>query len=60
MDEQREWPVCIICGELSTQIFGGSEVLPLCALRSCEVALIREINGETVTATSAEWQEGVV
>lgn len=48
--------LCVICGVPSAQIFGGSKVLPLCALRSCEVALIQEINGvpETATAEVAE------
>lgn len=55
MDEQTKWPVCVICGEPSTQIFGGSLILPLCALGSCEVALMHEING-TVEAAEAETQ----
>jgi hypothetical protein len=50
--------LCMICGEPATLKFGGSEVLPLCTLRSCEVALIHEINGtvETATAEVAEEQ----
>jgi hypothetical protein len=55
MSEQES--LCIICGEPSTWIFGGSKVLPLCALRSCETALIHEINGTTETATAEVAEE---
>lgn len=44
--------LCVICGVPATQVFGGSKVLPLCSLRSCEVALIQEINGVEETATA--------
>lgn len=49
--------LCVICGEPSTQSFGGSKILTLCPLRSCEVALIQEINGETETATAEVAEE---
>ena len=53
MHQQDLFDVCVICGQPATQIFGGSGVLPLCPLRSCEAALINEING-TVENTTPE------
>lgn len=53
MHQRDLFEVCMICGEPATQIFGGSKILPLCPLRSCEVALIHEING-TVETTEPE------
>ena len=51
MHQQDLLEVCMICGEPATQIFGGSKILPLCSLPSCEVALIQEINQAPETAT---------
>lgn len=49
---------CMICGEIATQFFASNTNLPLCALSSCEAALIDEINGKiNEAAQSSEGEQ---
>lgn len=53
MEQLELFPRCLICGANATRSLGGSEVLHLCTLSSCEAALVNEINEELNAAAEA-------